>query len=152
MRQAPEHLQKLLEPVISAMNYELVGIEFVSGGHAAMLRIYIDKEDGVTIDDCEKVSHQISGVLEVEDPLQGKYNLEVSSPGLDRPLFKLEHFAQFIGSGVKVQLRSAIDGRRRFTGIIKAVSEDKVILAIDEDEQELPMNMIDRANLVPNFN
>lgn len=152
MRQAPEHLQNLLEPVVTAMGYELVGIEFRSGGHGGMLRIYIDQDDGVTIDDCERVSHQVSGVLDVDDPVHGKYTLEVSSPGLDRPLFRQEHFERFIGHAVKIQLRGAIDGRRRFHGVIKAVDDGKVTLALEEGEQEFSLSVIDRANLVPDYN
>jgi len=151
MRQAPAHLVTLLQPVVEAMGYELVGIEFRGGGYGALLRIYIDHENGITVDDCSRVSHQISGVLDVEDPLQGRYTLEVSSPGLDRPLFNLGQFQRFIGSEIKVLLREAIDGRRRMKGVLKAVQDDAIVLVAEEGEIVINQNMIDRANLVPDF-
>lgn len=150
MRQAPEHIQALLEPVISSMGYELVGIDFQAGS-GGLLRIYIDREQGITVDDCARVSHQVSGVLDVEDPLQGSYTLEVSSPGLDRPLFTLEQFRHFIGHQVKLRLRMAIDGRRRFSGTIVDVGDKDVTVAIDGEQQVISLDMIEKANLVPEF-
>ena len=106
-------LRKLLEPAVSALGFELVGVEFVSG-RRGLLRLYIDSEDGVTIDDCQAVSHQVSGLLDVEDPIQGQYSLEVSSPGLDRPLFRAADFERFAGHEVSLRLVAPVEGRRKF--------------------------------------
>lgn len=151
MRQASGKIYELLEPVVTGLGYELVGIEHISQGRHSLLRIYIDVERGVTVDDCEKVSHQVSGVLDVEDPIKGAYHLEVSSPGLDRPLFTAEHFARFAGHKVKVQLRSPINGRRKFSGEIRGVGEGAVRIEIEEGEVSLPLDAIEKANLIPEF-
>jgi ribosome maturation factor RimP len=113
--------------------------------------VYIDHQNGITIDDCERVSHQLSGLLDVEDLVRGQYNLEVSSPGLDRPLFTIEHFEQFRHQKAKVKLSLPIEGRRKFTGIIHGVKDGNVVLEVDEQQIELPFNTIEKANLVPEF-
>ncbi|MEW5756957.1 MAG: ribosome maturation factor RimP [Pseudomonadota bacterium] len=151
MRQASGKIYELLAPVVTGLGYELVGIEHISQGRHSLLRIYIDVERGVTVDDCEKVSHQVSGVLDVEDPIKGAYHLEVSSPGLDRPLFTAEHFARFAGHKAKVQLRSPINGRRKFSGAIRSVGDGAVRLEIEEGEVSLPLDAIEKANLIPEF-
>ena len=97
MRHAPGNIQAIVEPVVTSLGYELVGVEFLMQGHSGLLRVYIDDEDGIQVNDCQRVSHQLSGVLDVEDVIKGKYQLEVSSPGLDRPLFTAEHFERFQG-------------------------------------------------------
>jgi ribosome maturation factor RimP len=149
MRQAPANIQVLIEPAVIALGYELVGAEYLSQGRHSLLRIYIDSEDGITLEDCERVSHQVSGILDVEDAIQGHYSLEVSSPGLDRPLFTLDHFKRFIGKQAKIKLAAPIDGRRKFNGVILNVGDDKVVLEMDAEEFELPFNAIEKANLVP---
>ncbi len=151
MRQASGKIYELLEPVVTGLGYELVGIEHISQGRHSLLRIYIDVESGVTVDDCEKVSHQVSGVLDVEDLIKGAYHLEVSSPGLDRPLFHAEHFARFAGHKVKVQLRSPINGRRKFSGEIRSVGAGAVRIEAEEGEISLPLDAIEKANLIPEF-
>lgn len=149
MRQAHQELQALLEPAINVLGCELVGIEFLPQGKRSLLRIYIDKEAGVTIDDCSDVSHQVSGVLEVEDPIREQYTLEVSSPGLDRPLFKLEDFERFSGSQVKLRLHLADQGRRNFTGRILGVEGDAVRIELDGESYVFAIDNIDKARLVP---
>lgn len=144
-------LQEMLGPTVVAMGYELWGIEHQSRGREVLLRVYIDSENGITVDDCALVSHQLSGVLDVEDPIAGEYRLEVSSPGMDRPLFTLEQFRRFVGSDVKVRLRSAFDGRRKFSGRLMAVEEEDVVVAVDEHEYLLPLEQIEKANIVPRF-
>jgi ribosome maturation factor RimP len=122
MRSAPEKLNSLVRQEVELLGYELVGVEFVGQGKgAAVLRIYIDHEDGITLDDCVEVSHQVSGVLDVEDPIKENYRLEVSSPGLDRPLFELAHFERFKGSRVRIKTRNKIENRHRFTGKLDGV-------------------------------
>jgi ribosome maturation factor RimP len=151
MRTAPANVQNLIEPVISALGYELVGIEYLSQGRRSLLRIYIDHADGINVHDCERVSHQVSGVLDVEDVIRGQYTLEVSSPGLDRPLFTKEQFERFIGSEVNIRLSIALDGRKKFKGVLRGIDDSNVLLFADEQEFSLPFNAIEKANLVPNF-
>jgi ribosome maturation factor RimP len=140
---------ELVEPVVSSMGYELWGLEYLSQGRYSLLRIYIDKPDGITLTDCEQVSRQVTGVLDVEDPIQGAYNLEVSSPGLDRPLFTLPQFARYTDSDVKVNLGMKLDGRRKFTGRIIGVQDNQVLLEVDGKEYKVPADAIDNARLVP---
>ena len=143
-------LLKLLNPVVQAMGYELLGTEHITNGKASILRIYIDSEQGINLDDCSRVSLQVEGVLDVNDPIQGTYNLEVSSPGLDRPLFTLEHFQRFIGAQVKIKLRKKIDNRRNFIGQIIAVNDENIDLKDTTGINfKIPADVIDKAHLVP---
>ncbi len=146
-----EQLQALLAPVVEALGYECWGIEFLSQGRHSLLRVYIDHANGVLIEDCEKVSRQISGVLDVEDPISAEYTLEVSSPGMDRPLFTLQQFANHAGEQVKVKLRSPFEGRRNFQGLLRGVEEQDVVVQVDDHEFLLPIDMIDKANIIPRF-
>lgn len=133
------------------MGYELVGVEFQAGQTDGLLRVYIDQPDGIRIEDCERVSHQLSGLLDVENPIAGHYTLEVSSPGLDRPLFEAADFMRFIGRKARIQLDAALDGRRKFTGVIKGVENFQVILEVDQNVIRLPVDLIGKARLVPEF-
>ena len=116
-----------------------------------MLRVYIDHEDGITLDDCTSVSHQLSGVLDVEDPIRGHYDLEVSSPGLDRPLFTVEHYERFRGRKVRVKLAAKLDGRRNHEGLLAGVRDAELILDVDGEIRNLPLDMIESARLVPEY-
>ncbi|WP_101759207.1 ribosome maturation factor RimP [Oceanicoccus sp. KOV_DT_Chl] len=144
-------LTELVAPVAEALGVELWGVEYISQGKESIVRIYIDGPDGVNVDDCAKVSRQVSSVFDVEDPIMGEYTLEVSSPGMERPLFTLEQFGQYVGEKVKVRLRSPFDGRRNFAGQLTAVEGEDVVVAVDEDEYLLPFDLIDKANVVPTF-
>ena len=144
-----EELAKLLEPTVTRMGYELVDLEVRLGGKGGLVRLFIDKPDGIDLDDCEKVSLAVSALLDVEDPVPGNYNLEVSSPGLDRKLTKVEHFQRFAGETVKVQMRFPIDGRRRFRGTLVTSDEDNIVVEVDGESYRLPMKTIDTARLVP---
>lgn len=146
-----EQLQALLAPVVEALGYQCWGIEFLSQGRHSLLRVYIDHENGIVIDDCEKVSRQISGVLDVEDPISSEYTLEVSSPGMDRPLFRLEQFAANAGELVKIKLRSPYEGRRNFQGLLRGVEEQDVVVLVEDHEYLLPIDLIDKANIIPRF-
>lgn len=146
-----EQLQALLAPVVEALGYQCWGIEFLSQGRHSLLRVYIDHENGILIDDCEKVSRQISGVLDVEDPITSEYTLEVSSPGMDRPLFRLEQFAAHAGELVKIKLRSPYEGRRNFQGLLRGVEEQDVVVLVEDHEYLLPIDLIDKANIIPRF-
>lgn len=151
MKQAPEHLVNLIEPIVEGLGYECVGIEYNPHPKHGLLRIYIDSEQGILVEDCTKVSHQVSGVLDVEDPIQGNYQLEISSPGDDRPLFKINHFEQFIGSVVSINLFMPIDKRRKINGQILKVEDDNVFLQEEEKVFEIPLQAMSKARLVPEY-
>lgn len=151
MKQAPEHLVNLIEPIVEGLGYECVGIEYNPHPKHGLLRIYIDSENGILVEDCSKVSHQISGVLDVEDPIQGNYQLEISSPGEDRPFFKVSQFERYIGSTVLVNLFKAIDGRRKITGVIEKVEDDIITLKEGEQVFEVPFVAMSKARLVPEY-
>ena len=151
MRHVPEKIQHIVDQVVSAMGYELVGVEFNSGQRNSVLRVYIDTEQGVTLEDCQAVSHQLSGVLDVEDPIKGNYSLEISSPGLDRPIFKATDFDRFAGRRVKIKLATPQAGRRNFTGQLQGVQDEVVVLLEDDNEIRLSLSRIDTARLVPEF-
>ena len=151
MHRQNQALLDLFEPEIAALGYVLWGIELGQSGHGSLLRVYIDKDDGITIDDCALVSQQLTGLLDVEDPIKGHYDLEVSSPGMDRPLFKPEQFKRYVGETVKLRLYEKINDRRRFAGVLTAVDKDKVIINCDNEEVMLPFYTIEKARLVPEF-
>lgn len=149
MRTAAANVQALIEPAVTSLGYEFVGAEYLPQGKHSVLRVFIDHESGINVDDCAKVSHQISGLLDVEDVVKGQYNLEVSSPGLDRPLFTEAQFNAYVGHKVKLALAVAVNGRRKFQGILTGCAEGKVRLEVDDEEVELLFTTIDRANLIP---
>jgi len=149
MSRQNQALTELLAPVVTAMGYEMLGLVHWDAGRGGILRLYIDCEDGVNLQDCERVSRQVSSVLDAHDPIAGAYRLEVSSPGLDRPLFTLAHFARFVGHRARTRTRRGIDGRRRFTGLIRAVEEDQVRVQADGVEYAIPGKSIEWARLVP---
>lgn len=151
MASIQERLTEMFEPVASALGCELWGVEYMAQGRRALLRVYIDKEGGIGVDDCEKVSRQVSSVLDVEDPIQSEYTLEVSSPGMDRPLFKLEQFEVSVGETVAVRLRLPFEGRRKFTGLLKGIENEEIVLEVDNEEYVLPYELVDKANIVPQF-
>lgn len=149
MRQAGDRLTELVQDTVEPMGYELVGVEYrPRGGQGSLLRVYIDKPEGISVEDCAEVSHQLAGVLDVENPIAENYDLEVSSPGLDRPLFKAEHFDRFAGSRVKLKLRVKIDGRWRFEGLLKGIRGDRVMLDMEGEEFALPLEQVESAHLV----
>ncbi len=142
-------LFKLLEPTIEQLGYELADLELRTGGRDGMLRVFIDKAEGIGIEDCEEVSRQVSAILDVEDPVQGNYTLEVSSPGLDRTLTKPAHFLRFMGQDVRVKLRFPLAGRRNYRGALKAADEDKIEVEVDGKSFSLPLATIESARLIP---
>lgn len=151
MKQAPEHLLNLIEPIVEGLGYECVGIEYNPHPKHGLLRIYIDSPQGILLDDCTKVSHQISGVLDVEDPIPGNYQLEISSPGDDRPFFKLSQFERYRGSLVQVHLFSPIQGRRKVKGYIEKIEGDDVVLLEAGQLYKLPFSAMSKARLVPDY-
>ena len=139
----------LLEPTIDGLGYELADLEVRLGGKNGFMRVFIDSPDGIGLDDCEKVSLAVSAILDVEDPLPGHYDLEVSSPGLDRKLTKVEHFQRFQGEIVKVKMRVPVEGRRRFRGTLVSSDDENIVVDVDGIEHTLPVASIDTARLVP---
>jgi ribosome maturation factor RimP len=144
-----DELLGLLEPTVERLGYELVDLEVRLGSGNGLVRVFIDKTDGVDLDDCEKVSLAVSALLDVEDPVPGNYNLEVSSPGLDRKLTKPAHFQRFAGETVKVQTRFPIEGRRRFRGTLVSSDDENIVVEVDGESHSLPLKTIDTARLVP---
>lgn len=144
-------LTEMLEPSVSALGYELVGLEFIRAGEHSTLRVFIDHENGINVDDCAEVSRQISAVMDVEDPITVAYNLEVSSPGLERPLFKAAHYQQFVGHEANIVLKMAMGNRRKWKGDIVAVEGELITLKVDGNEESFALSNISKANLVPKF-
>lgn len=152
MARISDKLLRPIEAAVRGLGYELVGVEHIPQGRHSILRVYIDTDAGVTVDDCERVSRQVSGMLDVEDLVRGNYVLEVSSPGLDRPLFTAEHFARFAGNKVKLRLSLPLAGRRNFSGLLQGVHDDEVVVTVDEiGEMRFSLNNIEQARLVPEF-
>jgi ribosome maturation factor RimP len=143
-----EQLIELLEPAIAAMGFELADLD-AHLGRRGLLRLYIDREGGVTVDDCQRVSEQIGAFLDVEDPLPGSYVLEVSSPGFDRRLRTRTHFERFVGEQVRVELKDALDGRRNFTGRLTGLEGNEALLEVEGKVWHLPLSDIAVARLVP---
>ncbi len=148
-----QQLENLLEPVVTSMDYEFVGLEFISQGRHSILRVFIDTENGVGVDDCADVSRQLSAVLDVEDPIASEYSLEISSPGLNRPLFKLSQYEQFIGEEVKFKtIRPQLEnGQRKFKGVITAIENNNIIFDVENESISIPFSDIDKANIVAKF-
>jgi ribosome maturation factor RimP len=164
MRQDPYNLGDILAPVAEDLGYELIGVEYLPGSRACV-RLYIDRLSkefgGVSVDDCAAMSRAVSALLDVEDPIPGKYTLEVSSPGLDRPLFKQEDFSRHAGQRARVRMQNPLPGsapavpggrpQRNFLGLLKGVEGQDVLLETETGEVRLPYADIDKAHLEPEF-
>ncbi|MFQ1015709.1 ribosome maturation factor RimP [Avibacterium paragallinarum] len=146
-----EKLRDLLQDSVEDLGCELWGIECQRMGRFLTVRLYIDKEGGVSVDDCADVSRQVSAILDVEDPIADKYNLEVSSPGLDRPLFTLNQYARFIGKEILVHLRMPVLDRRKWQGVLEKIDNDMLTLIVEGQPQVLVFGNIQKANVVPKF-
>ncbi len=158
MRRDQAHLWAMFEPVINGMGFDLIEIEHFPNPKHGVLRLYIDRPvdadsevNGVVIEDCSAVSRQISALIDVEDPISGKFNLEVSSPGLDRPLRRLQDFQRFTGALVKLKTVMPMDGQRNFKGRLLEANEQSVVIETDDEEISLPMSAIDKARIVPEY-
>ena len=148
MKSSVNKVAQLVSPTVEALGLQLWGIEHSSQGKYSVLRIFIERDTGVTINDCEQVSRQVSAILDVEDPIAGEYMLEVSSPGTDRPLFTVEQFQQYCGKEVDIRMRSPIDGRRKFKGMLRDVVNRVVQIEVEGSYFELPHEEIEKANIV----
>jgi ribosome maturation factor RimP len=146
-----QKLNELLQPLVEDLGYEFVGLEYNSNPKHSVLRVFIDAEDGVGIEDCEVVSREVAALLDVKDPIRSHYNLEVSSPGLDRPLFTLAHYLEFAGQPAQITLFAPQNGRRKFSGPILGVKENTVCIEQDGAEVALDFDNIAKAKLIPDY-
>lgn len=145
-------LESMIAPIVESFGCDLWGVDYRAQGKHSLLRIYIENQpEGVSVEDCERVSRQVSSVLDVEDPIAGEYALEVSSPGMDRPLYRLSQYADFAGEKMSIKLRIAFEGRKKFDGLFKGVENEEIVLEVDGEEYLLPFELIDKANIVPTF-
>jgi ribosome maturation factor RimP len=151
MNPVARQVADVIGPAVTSMGYELVGVEYGDQGRGHLLRIYIDHENGINVDDCSRVSRRVSAILDVEDPIAGHYDLEVSSPGMDRPLFNEEHFHRYLSHKVKIVMAIPQMGRKRYTGILINVSDGLVEVEVDNEIYELPFAEIASARLVPEY-
>ena len=147
MASKDQQIAGMLGPAVTVLGFELWGVEHIVQGRHSVVRVYIESPGGITVDDCATVSEQVSSILDVEDPITGEYTLEVSSPGMDRLLFKLEQYAGYVGEMVELRLRSAFEGRRKFKGILKGIEGDDVVVQIDDQEFLLPYGAIEKARV-----
>lgn len=146
-RQVVERLWSLATPVIRAEGMELIEVEYRRESHGWVLRLFVDREEGITVEDCALVSRVVSDLLDVEDPISGPYHLEVSSPGLDRPLRKWEHFRDHTGQVVAVRTREALEGRRNFKGTLRSACPETIQVECDGTVHEIAIDNIERARL-----
>jgi ribosome maturation factor RimP len=152
MAVAESKLKQFLQPIVEALGCQLWGVDLQSGARTKLLRVYIDKDDGlVGIEDCERVSRQAGSVLDVEDAIKGEYILEVSSPGMDRPLYELGQYEKYVGEDISVRLRFPYEGRRNFKGRLTGIDGDEIILVVTDHEYLFPVEGIEKANVVPRF-
>jgi ribosome maturation factor RimP len=142
-----ERLIALIEPVLARLGYELVELEYAAGRSQAVVRIFIDTPAGITVEDCERVSREVAGLLDVEDPIPTAYTLEVSSPGFDRVLRTQAHFERFTGSRVFVELKVPRAGRKRYTGLLQVVTSKGIELEVDKQKVEIPFDEMAKARL-----
>jgi ribosome maturation factor RimP len=149
MAMKEQQLSELLGATIEAMGFELWGIEYLSQGRHSLLRIYIEAEAGITVEDCAAVSQQVGSVLDVEDPISGEYTLEVSSPGMDRLLFRLDQYQAYIGEVVELRLRTPFEGRRKFKGVLTGIEGEDVVVRVDDHEYLLPHSAVEKARIEP---
>ena len=127
------------------------GVEYLSQGRHSVLRLYIERESGIGVEECARISHRASDVLEVEEAITGPYTLEVSSPGMDRILFKPEQFSSCVGERVEVRLNYPFEGRKRIVGVLAGLEDGEIIIQVDQDEFLLPLENVQRARIVPQF-
>ncbi len=151
MAKFEQKLTDLLRPAVEETGKTLRGIEYISAGNNSVLRLFIDHDDGINVDDCAEVSRQVGALLDVEDPISSEYSLEVSSPGVDCPLFELAHFQEVIGETINLRLSMPLNGRRKFKGPLVAIENDTLIVQVDSIDYELAISNVDKANLVAKF-
>ena len=144
-------MEELLTPVVQSLDCEIWGIELLRQGKHSKLRVYIDREEGVNVDHCAAISRHVSDLLDVEEFSQNPYTLEVSSPGMDRILFKTEQYEQSVGEQVEVRLRFPFEGRKKFVGVLAGIEDDSALVQIDDEEFVLPLENVQRTRIVPTY-
>lgn len=144
-------LQELIGPTVIDMGFEFWGLEYQTPSGSALLRVFIESPNGISVEDCARVSRQLSLMMDVEDPIRSEYRLEVSSPGMSRPFFTLDQYARFTGFFVKVKLRFAFEGRKHFKGLLAAVENDELLIRDGEDEYCLPFELVEKGSMIPQF-
>ena len=149
MKRASPVIWDSVEPTVVGLGYDLVGVEYGTGPDGPTLRVYIDQDAGITLDDCVRVSDQLSAVLDVADPISEAYRLEISSPGSDRPLFRIGDYERFVGAEVRIRTLDKIDGRRRFKGQLLGVENGVIRVQVEDDQYEIEFEAVDEARLVP---
>ena len=140
-------LEDMLKPTVEGLGFELWGIEYISQGRHSVLCIYIESDNGINVDDCAQVSHQVGSLLDVEDAITGEYTLEVSSPGMDRLLFKLDQYPAYVGEEIEMRLRTPFEGRRKFKGVLKGIEGEDIVVEVDNHEYLLPHDAVDKARI-----
>ncbi|MDG1293623.1 MAG: ribosome maturation factor RimP [Pseudomonadales bacterium] len=151
MAASTAQIQELIAPIVIDLGFEFWGLEYQTQSGAALLRVFIESPNGISVDDCAKVSREVSLLLDVEDPIRSEYRLEVSSPGMSRPFFTLDQYSRYSGFFVKIKLRFAFEGRRQFKGLLAGVENDEVLIRDGEDEYSLPFEAIDKGSMIPQF-
>ena len=144
-------LETLVSQAVAVTGFTFWGLEFFRAGKNSILRVYIDHENGIGVDDCAEVSRQVGSMLDVEDPISGEYVLEVSSPGMDRVLFKAEQYPAYVGAKLNVKTKMPIEGRRKFSGKLNSIENNCIVLEVDDAEYEIPFKNIEKAQVVPQF-
>ncbi|RTR32861.1 ribosome maturation factor RimP [Shewanella atlantica] len=144
-------LEEMLKSPVEALGHTLWGLEYIQAGKHSTLRVYIDNEKGIFIEDCAETSRQVSAVLDVEDPISTEYTLEVSSPGVDRPLFKAEQYAAYIDETVKIQLTMPVAGSRNLKGTVTGIEGQMLTLTVDGNELIIALDNIRKGNLIAKF-
>ena len=151
MDKREREIAELLTPTVESLGCQIWGVEFLRQGKHSKLRLYIDRDDGISVDHCAEVSRHVSDILDVEEFSNSAYTLEVSSPGMDRILFSEPQFAQSVGEQLDVRLNFPYEGRKKFIGRLAGVEEHSVLLHIEDDEYVFPIENIQRARVVPSF-
>ena len=146
-----DKLSQLLAPIVEDLGFTFWGLEYQVRKVDALLRIYIDSPNGISVDDCATVSHEVAGILDVEEPISMAYILEVSSPGMDRILFSAQQFSEFLGDDVKIKLNQMVDGRRKIKGKIASVDDGKITIQSDDEHITIAFDQIMRARINPGF-
>jgi ribosome maturation factor RimP len=144
-----QQITDMLETTVEALGFDLWGVEYLSQGRHSLVRIYIDAQKGISVDDCAAVSVQVGSVFDVEDPISGEYTLEVSSPGMDRLLFRLDQYPGYVGETVELRLRAPFEGRRKFKGVLTGIEGEDVVIQVDDHEYLLPHSAVDKARIQP---
>ena len=144
-----QQITDMLRTTVEALGYDLWGIEYLSQGRHSVLRVYIEAENGIAVEDCARVSEQVGSVLDVEDPIAGEYTLEVSSPGMDRLLFRLDQYPAYVGEVLELRLRVPFEGRRKFKGVLTGIEGEDVVIQVDDHEYLLPHSAVDKARIEP---